>query len=835
MQRSQGSKALPVSLGWGKKETQFHGSEGKEAALTKPVLPVINTQYDDGRFEVAWRDDGLYFAVSWLDPSAENRRRIRVYNDSGELFSTTEITNIISPGLCWRPRVQLITTVQRREGRGLDIIFFESNAQRHGEFELLKGESEKYYQVESIAFNPIGSILAILCSGIQDHPWFIRLLTCSNYHWSTKQHFCIQSPLNGDKISSVSLAWDIHAYSTDLSTLYCAVSIDKAVVESEKGQTLLQCWKMNTAYNSSCILTSCGINMTALNSGLVTVINGNTVEINSFSYSVIPPPMFATRLIFDTDKDQSNKCRSQHTFTPFIVSVSTPNIWLSYEFESYNAMPMLIQTIDYHQSCKTLFPNIYFITMTTGTSLEKASFCNGEVCAEWHNGAQNVAPWPNTVVKINMEKLFGDHKDEELKSILHEVEQKNAYLFSRLSCFCWLSLHEVLFLAADGLLLCYLEMKSLYSDNDSNMEVNIYGRWLLRAPSSAREFRLPTERDNHKSARISNICCTFDRRVCVQMSNGIVNIYSVQELLNSKYCHEIMPSNELSIDSLQSFSPLNCTIQFPSICDQLLFDTQTTLILLGFNKSIHRLFATILPKNKLTHFQQTDSIIMSISDVCTSVAILPEFLLMTSTRSLLMCVSLFFDSPQINDPTSLLKELLSRLSIPSELELGTRKPPRNWYNDNLHPIESGAVIVTTIPNDTKVILQMPRGNLEEVHPRALVLSHLCKLLNSKQYEQAIKVMRRHRINFNLLYDHNPSLFLSNIKQFLQSVQEPDLITLFISDLVEEDVTETVYHKFYSKSIERRHSVLTRQLTSTPKLDRITDILIDEMEKYNESK
>ncbi|VDP06205.1 unnamed protein product [Schistosoma curassoni] len=74
-------------------------------------------------------------------------------------------------------------------------------------------------------------------------------------------------------------------------------------------------------------------------------------------------------------------------------------------------------------------------------------------------------------------------------------------------------------------------------------------------------------------------------------------------------------------------------------------------------------------------------------------------------------------------------ELLSRLNIPSELDASTRKPPRNWYNDNLHPIESGAIIVTAIPNDTKVILQMPRGNLEEIHPRALVLAHLSKLLN----------------------------------------------------------------------------------------------------------
>lgn len=66
------------------------------------TVPVSNTQYDDGRFEIAWRDDGLYFAVSWIDPLTENRRRIRVYNDTGELFSTTELTNMISPGLCWR-------------------------------------------------------------------------------------------------------------------------------------------------------------------------------------------------------------------------------------------------------------------------------------------------------------------------------------------------------------------------------------------------------------------------------------------------------------------------------------------------------------------------------------------------------------------------------------------------------------------------------------------------------------------------------------------------------------------------------------------------------------
>ncbi|KAH8872242.1 Elongator complex protein 1 [Schistosoma japonicum] len=730
--------ALSVSLGWGKKETQFHGSEGKEAALTKPILPVLNTQYDDGRFEIAWRDDGLYFAVSWIDQLADNRRRIRVYNDTGELFSTTNIIDSISPGLCWRPHIRLITTVQRREGHGLDIIFFESNSQRHGEFELISNESEKFYQVKTIVFNPTGSILAVLCNGTENHPWF------------------------------------------------------------------------------------------------------NTVEMNCFAYSVIPPPMFATRLVFYSNTNQNNQTLC--SFPPYISSVSIPSVWLTNELNFSNGtMPMLIQTATC-QSSNQLFPNMYFLTITNGTTLEEESFCNGEVHAEWHNGAQNVAPWPKTVVKINMDKLFGeynndDYTDETLKYLaFSELQQKHIHVFNPLSCFTWLSLYEVCFIAADGLLLGYLNIKNVCADGDSNCCAS--GRWLLRASScDVHEFKTPTERGNTEFTRITSICYTIDGRVCVHMSNSNVYIYPVQDLLGSKCCYEIIQSNSFSIDDLHLCSPLNCTIQFPSACDQLLcipvfdqcrnntvqlnpsnYNQYSALLLLGFNKSMHRLFGAVLPKNKTAHFQQCDIIAMNITDLCSSLVWLSEFLLVTNIKKLLICVSLFFDSLQINDPNSLLKELLLRLNIPSELDISTRKPPRNWYSDNLHPIESGSVIVTAIPNDTKVILQMPRGNLEEIHPRAL----------------AVKMMRRHRINFNLVHDHNPNLFLSNINGFLQSVGDPDLITLFVTDLVEEDVTETIYHKFYLKSGCNR-SVSANRSVSTSKLDRITDLLIEEMEKYNPTK
>lgn len=41
--------------------------------------------------------------------------------------------------------------------------------------------------------------------------------------------------------------------------------------------------------------------------------------------------------------------------------------------------------------------------------------------------------------------------------------------------------------------------------------------------------------------------------------------------------------------------------------------------------------------------------------------------------------------------------------------------------DLIREVEPGSVIVSAIPNDIKIILQMPRGNLETIYPRMLVL------------------------------------------------------------------------------------------------------------------
>ena len=58
----------PITVGWGKKETQFHGAVGKHAAMQKmeEVKPALS--WDDMKVRVSWRGDGQYFTVSAVSP-----------------------------------------------------------------------------------------------------------------------------------------------------------------------------------------------------------------------------------------------------------------------------------------------------------------------------------------------------------------------------------------------------------------------------------------------------------------------------------------------------------------------------------------------------------------------------------------------------------------------------------------------------------------------------------------------------------------------------------------------------------------------------------------------
>ena len=80
------------------------------------------------------------------------------------------------------------------------------------------------------------------------------------------------------------------------------------------------------------------------------------------------------------------------------------------------------------------------------------------------------------------------------------------------------------------------------------------------------------------------------------------------------------------------------------------------------------------------------------------------------------------------------------------------------------------------------LLQMPRGNLEVIHPRSLTLKIVVRLLDTCRFGEALEILRRQRINQNIVIDNNPSNFLANVDKFLDQLKDVHRLSLFIADL-----------------------------------------------------
>jgi elongator complex protein 1 len=110
-------------------------------------------------------------------------------------------------------------------------------------------------------------------------------------------------------------------------------------------------------------------------------------------------------------------------------------------------------------------------------------------------------------------------------------------------------------------------------------------------------------------------------------------------------------------------------------------------------------------------------------------------------------------------------------------------PPDDPEKDErCRSIERGGRLVTAIPTKMSLVLQMPRGNLETIYPRAMVLAGIRRLVEQKDYGSAFATCRTQRVDMNLLFDHRPEQFLENVGLFLEQVKDPANIDLFLSTL-----------------------------------------------------
>uniref|UniRef100_A0AAR2IRB3 Elongator complex protein 1 n=1 Tax=Pygocentrus nattereri TaxID=42514 RepID=A0AAR2IRB3_PYGNA len=258
-----------ITVGWGKKETQFHGSEGKQAAQRKTAPALL---WDDHRPRITWRGDGQLFAVSAIC-SQTGARKVRVWNRECILQATSEAINGLEQPLCWKPSGSLIASTQRHPNKH-SVVFMEKNGLLHGDFTLPFAKDQA--KVKELLWNSDSTVLAVwledMNPGDDGNPnTYIQLWTVGNYHWYLKQslHFG-RDPLK----APACVCWDPE--------------------KPLRLHLLSQGWASYTYDWGWCTDRSPGDD--SQDSANVAVIDGDKVLVTTFRQCVVPPPMCSYEL-----------------------------------------------------------------------------------------------------------------------------------------------------------------------------------------------------------------------------------------------------------------------------------------------------------------------------------------------------------------------------------------------------------------------------------------------------------------------------------------------------------------------------------------------------------
>ncbi|KAI6781536.1 Elongator complex protein-like protein [Emericellopsis cladophorae] len=244
-----------VSVGWGKRETQFEGRGAK--ALRDPTIPLkvdsgVPSKFEDGATTISWRGDGAFVAINSV--AEGSRRVIRAYSREGELDSASEAVDGLESALSWRPAGNLMASIQRLEDR-VDVVFFERNGLRHGEFTLVSPVSGPIQTVDNIRleWNADSTVLAVVLQSC------VQLWTMGNYHWYLKEEIPVRTK---------SLSWHSE------KALRLALASSDSLLSSE--------YAFHTA-KGSC--------HAPYDNGAVAVIDGTAVKLTPFATANVPPPM----------------------------------------------------------------------------------------------------------------------------------------------------------------------------------------------------------------------------------------------------------------------------------------------------------------------------------------------------------------------------------------------------------------------------------------------------------------------------------------------------------------------------------------------------------------
>ena len=136
----------------------------------------LKSEFDKGQVTISWRGDGAFVAVNSIED--KSRRMVRIFSREGVLESVTEPVDGLEGALSWRPAGNLLAGIQRKQNE-VNVVFFERNGLRHGQFPLrLTAEDAQTWGAQiQLHWNTDSSVLAVI---FNDR---VQLWTMGNYHY----------------------------------------------------------------------------------------------------------------------------------------------------------------------------------------------------------------------------------------------------------------------------------------------------------------------------------------------------------------------------------------------------------------------------------------------------------------------------------------------------------------------------------------------------------------------------------------------------------------------------------------------------------------------------
>ncbi|KAG2536665.1 hypothetical protein PVAP13_9NG211300 [Panicum virgatum] len=113
--------------------------------------------------------------------------------------------------------------------------------------------------------------------------------------------------------------------------------------------------------------------------------------------------------------------------------------------------------------------------------------------------------------------------------------------------------------------------------------------------------------------------------------------------------------------------------------------------------------------------------------------------------------------------------------------------------------EKGAKLVGVLHGDeAAVIMQTTRGNLECTYPRKLVLVSIVQALAQRRFKNAMDMVRRHRIDFNIIVDYcGCNVFIKLAADFVKQVNNLSHITEFVCSMKNSNASSKLYEAYIS--------------------------------------